>query len=165
MAETPQRPAGPPVPRGTAFLLAQVGARAAERFAERVGELGVRPADVGLLRLIGTRAGLSQRDLAETLGVVPSRVVALVDRLDGLGLVERHRSARDRRHHELRLSARGEELLGRVGTVAAAHEDALLEPLTPEQRETLGRLLGALAYAEGLTPGVHPGYRGGGGRE
>ncbi|WP_433340704.1 MarR family winged helix-turn-helix transcriptional regulator [Streptomyces sp. CA-253872] len=93
--------------------------------------------------------------------MVPSRVVTLVDRLDGLGLVERHRSARDRRQHELRLSARGEELLQRVREAACAHEEALLQPLDEAQRATLTALLTSLAEAEGLTThaGVHPGYR------
>ncbi|MEV0845557.1 MarR family winged helix-turn-helix transcriptional regulator [Streptomyces sp. NPDC049954] len=149
-------------PRGAAFLLAQVGAYAAQRFAERVGELGVSPSDVGLLRLVARRPGLSQRELAGELGVVPSRVVTLIDQLDRGGLVERRRSARDRRHHELHLSPAGEELLARMHEVAADHEDALLTGLDTEERTALRELLGRIAREQDLAPGVHPGYRQGG---
>ncbi|MFD8141957.1 MarR family winged helix-turn-helix transcriptional regulator [Streptomyces sp. NPDC059708] len=146
-------------PRGAAFLLAQIGAHAAGRFAERVAALGLTPADVGLLRMIAGRPGRSQRALAEDLGVVPSRVVRLIDDLEGKGLVERRRSAEDRRNHELHLTAEGGRTLGEVSRAATAHEDALLAALDPEQRGQLLALLGRVAAEQELTPGVHPGYR------
>ena len=46
---------------GSAFLLAQVGAHAAQRFTERIGELDLTPAQVGLLRLVASRPGQSQQ--------------------------------------------------------------------------------------------------------
>lgn len=152
-------PAPAPGPRGAAFLLAQIGAHAAARFAEHIGHLGLVPADVGLLRMIATQPGRSQRALAEDLGVVPSRVVTLIDNLEGKDLVERRRSAEDRRNHELHLTAEGTRALGAVSRAAAAHEDALLAALDPEQRTLLSGLLARIATEQGLTPGVHPGYR------
>ncbi|MFI1656505.1 MarR family winged helix-turn-helix transcriptional regulator [Streptomyces sp. NPDC020472] len=148
-----------PPPRGGAFLLAQLGAHAAGRFGERVGGLGLAPPDVGLLRMIATEPGRSQRSLAADLGVVPSRVVALIDSLEKKGFVERRRSAEDRRHHELYLSEEGRRVLGRVREVAALHEDDLFAALDEEDRARLAALLGRIAEQQGLTPGVHPGYR------
>ncbi|MCP3803377.1 MarR family transcriptional regulator [Allokutzneria sp. A3M-2-11 16] len=142
-----------------AFLLAQLGAHAANRFAERVGELGLTPADVGLLRMIATDPGLSQRALADHLGVVPSRVTALIDQLDRRGLVERRRSAEDRRNYELHLTEEGGRVLARMRPLAAAHEDDLFAALDQEQRSRLAELLRLIADEQGLTAGVHPGYR------
>ncbi|MFD4871420.1 MarR family winged helix-turn-helix transcriptional regulator, partial [Streptomyces sp. NPDC058412] len=105
-------PAPAPAPRGAAFLLAQIGAHAAGRFAERVAALGLTPADVGLLRMVAGQPGRSQRALAEDLGVVPSRVVALIDVLEDKRLVERRRSVEDRRNHELHLTPEGRQTLG-----------------------------------------------------
>ncbi|MER5708983.1 MarR family winged helix-turn-helix transcriptional regulator [Streptomyces sp. NPDC053253] len=150
-------PAAPP--RFGAFLLAQLGAHAAERFGERVGELGLAPPDVGLLRMIAMDPGRSQRSLAADLGVVPSRVVALIDNLEQKGFVERRRSTEDRRHHELYVSEEGGRVLARVREAAAAHEDDLFAALDPEERVRLTALLGRIADQQGLTPGVHPGYR------
>ncbi|MEU0399943.1 MarR family transcriptional regulator [Streptomyces sp. NPDC006197] len=151
--------AAPPPPRGGAFLLAQLGAHAAGRFGERVGELGLAPPDVGLLRMIAMEPGRSQRSLAADLGVVPSRVVALIDNLEKKGFVERRRSTEDRRHHELYVSEDGRRVLGRIREVAALHEDDLFAALDEEDRARLTVLLGRIAEQQGLTPGVHPGYR------
>jgi DNA-binding MarR family transcriptional regulator len=146
-------------PRGTAFLLAQVGAHAATRFAERISELGVIPADVGLLRMIATLPGRSQQSVAEEMGVVPSRVVALVDNLEGKGLVERRRNPQDRRNYELHLTADGTKVMTQMRRVGSAHEDDICAALDDEQRAQLAGLLEAIASQQGLTPGIHPGYR------
>ncbi len=144
---------------GAAFLLAQLGAHAANRFAERISELGLSPSDVGLLRMIGTDPGLSQRALADHLGVVPSRVTALVDQLDRQGLVERRRSTEDRRNYELHLTEEGGSLLGRMRSLGAAHEADICAALDERQRAQLIDLLRLIVDQQGLTAGVHPGYR------
>ena len=148
-----------PRPRGTAFLLAQVGAHAAARFAERISRLGVIPADVGLLRMIANQPGRSQQSLAEELGVVPSRVVALVDSLEGKGLIERQRNPQDRRNHALHLTTQGTHVMTQMRGLGSAHEDDVLAALNDTQRRQLARLLETVATQQGLTPGVHPGYR------
>src|SRR5262245_11034122 len=84
-----------------AFLLAQVGAHAAAKFAERLGPLGLTPAHVGSLRVIAASAGASQQDVAERLRMFPSRLVALVDELQERGLVRRVENPRDRRVYVL----------------------------------------------------------------
>ncbi|MEO3785680.1 MarR family winged helix-turn-helix transcriptional regulator [Actinocorallia sp. B10E7] len=156
----PARPDAPAArPRGTAFLLSQIGAHAAQRFAERVSALGVVPSDVGLLRLISADPGRSQQSLAKELGVVPSRVVTLIDALERKGLVERRRSPRDRRHHELHLTAEGARVMSEMLSLGSAHEDEVCAPLDEDQRAQLTALLETLAAHHGLAPGVHPGYR------
>ncbi|MFI9505696.1 MarR family winged helix-turn-helix transcriptional regulator [Nocardia sp. NPDC052566] len=148
----------PPM-RAVAFQLAQLGAHAAQRFAERIGEIGLTPPDVGLLRMIASEPGRSQRSLAAELGVVPSRVVALIDGLDSRGLVERRRSPTDRRNHELHLTPEAQKLLGRMAEVALAHESDIRGALSDAEYEQLADLLGRIAGQQGLTPGVHPGYQ------
>ena len=146
-------------PRGVAFLLSQVGAHAAQRFAERIGALGVSPADVGLLRMIAAQPGRSQRSLAEEMGVVASRVVVLIDSLERKGLVERRREPQNRRNHALHLTTAGREVMAAVRELRPAHEDEMVAGLNAEQRAQLEMLLGIIAERQGLAPGVHPGYR------
>jgi DNA-binding MarR family transcriptional regulator len=145
-------------PQSTAFLLAQVGAHAAAKFAERLAALDLVPSHAGTLRLIRASSGISQQELSSRLGVAPSRLVALVDELEGRGLVERRESAGDRRAHSLHLTRRGIEVLESIGKIARAHDDATCAALTAAERETLGTLLGRIADQQGLTPGVHPGF-------
>jgi DNA-binding MarR family transcriptional regulator len=146
-------------PRGAAFLLTQIGTHAASRFAERVAQLGLTPPDVGLLRMIAGQPGRSQQSLAADLGVVPSRVVALIDNLDHKGLVERRRSTEDRRNYELHLTPEATRVMGEMRQLAAAHEDDICSALDDDQRAQLTTLLELIADQQGLTPGVHPGYR------
>ncbi|MGD9527514.1 MarR family winged helix-turn-helix transcriptional regulator [Pseudonocardia sp.] len=144
---------------GAAFLLAQLGAHAARRFADRVAELDLTPPQAGLLRAVAARPGQSQQALAAHLGTPPTRLVALVDGLEERGAVERRRNPGDRRLYALYLTPAGEELLAAVGRVAAAHEEAMLAALDDEERTQLRTLLGRLVTDQGLTAGVHPGYR------
>src|SRR5215469_15364673 len=100
---------------GAAFLLAQVGAHAAAKFAERLEPLKLSPGRAGILRAIGAEPGLSQQDLADLLGMFPSRLVLVLDELEGAGLVQRRANARDRRTYALHLTGRGNEILQQVG--------------------------------------------------
>jgi DNA-binding MarR family transcriptional regulator len=142
-----------------AFLLAQLGANAASQFAERLRVLNLAPSDAGILRLLSVAAGLSQQDLAGRLNIHPSRLVAILDELEKRGFVERRPNPDDRRLYSLHLTTGGEEVLTRIGKVAREHQDALLAALTSNERETLGTLLLKVADQQGLTRGVHPGYR------
>jgi DNA-binding MarR family transcriptional regulator len=142
------------------FLLSQVGAFAAARFAERLAALGLQPGDVGVLRLIALDAGLSQQALAGKLGVVPSRVVVLIDDLEKKGLVARLRSAKDRRNYELSLTDAGKDVMAQMREIGSAHEEDVVRALSASERRTLGTLLTKIAESHQLIPDVHPGYRG-----
>ena len=148
-----------PRPTGAAFLLAQLGAHAADRFAERIEGLGVAPRHAGILRVISTTPACNQRLLAKRLGVLPSRMVILLDELTEKGLLERKRSTKDRRHSEIILTRRGQRMLEKLSRLAAEHEADLCAALTAKECEQLAALGRKIVHQQGLTPDVHPGYR------
>src|ERR1700726_811035 len=84
---------------GVAFLLAQLGAHAAAAFAERIRPLALTPPQAGVLRLLAQFPGQSQRELADALQMHAPRLVALIDELEGRGLVARERDPHDRRNY------------------------------------------------------------------
>lgn len=129
------------------------------RFAERLARFDLAPPHTGLLRTVAVQPGRSQRALAEQLGLVPSRLVVLVDELESAGLIERRRDPGDRRHYLLHLTDAGVERVREIGAVAMEHGAELLAPLSARERADLTRLLTGLATHHGLAPGVHPGYR------
>jgi DNA-binding MarR family transcriptional regulator len=141
-----------------AFLLAQIGAHAAAKFAERLAPLGLAPQHAGALRLIASSDGLSQRQLGEMLGALPSRVVALVDDLERRGLVERQDDPGDRRSYALRLTDKGQQAFRAIRRIAREHEEAICAGLNVQEREQLKTLLERVSDQQGLTPGVHPGF-------
>jgi DNA-binding MarR family transcriptional regulator len=141
-----------------AFLLSQVGAHASARFGERVAVLGLSAPHTGILFRLSASEGVSQRSLARALGVMPSRLVDLLDELEQRGLVERRNDPDDRRVYALHLTRRGRLALQSVVRISQEHQDALLAALSPVERATLASLLKRVADEQGLLPGVHPGY-------
>ncbi len=157
----PAPQAGPPGRGpGNSFLLAQLGAHAGQRFAQRISELSLTPAQAGLLRLVAWSPGQSQQAIAKQLGTPPSRLVLLVDGLEDRGLLERRRNPGDRRHYALYLTGDGSRFMAELGRIGGAHEADLMTGLSPQEQDVLHGLLTRLAEAQGLAAGVHPGYRG-----
>jgi len=144
---------------GVAFLLAQLGHHAAERFTERIAALDLTPPHAGILRAIAAAPGRSQQALSTQLGLLPSRVVAFVDDLEEGGYLERRPNPDDRRQYALYLTAAGKELMVKVSRIARQHDRAITSGLSDSQRAQLRELLATLAAQQGLTPGIHPGYR------
>jgi DNA-binding MarR family transcriptional regulator len=131
---------------------------AAASFAARLSTLGLSPPDAGILRVLSQSEGLSQQQLATALAAHASRLVALVDALEGKGLVERRDDPADRRSYALHLTAKGKSMLERVARVGREHNEALCASLTRDEHEQLATLLGRMAQQQGLTAGVHPGF-------
>ncbi|MGI8678083.1 MAG: MarR family winged helix-turn-helix transcriptional regulator [Jatrophihabitans sp.] len=143
----------------SAFLLAQLGAHAAQIFGRLVAEVDLSPPLAGLLRAVATGPGRSQQEIATQLGTPPARMVALVDDLDERGLVERRRNPDDRRLNALYLTDTGQSTLKTLGRIAGQHDNLLLAALDQTEREQLHDLLTRVVTQQGLARGVHPGYR------
>jgi DNA-binding MarR family transcriptional regulator len=141
-----------------AFLLSQVGAHAAMRYAQKLGPLNLDPPHIGILRALSETAGMSQQQLATLLGLHPSRLVSLVDDLETRGLAERRESPDDRRTHALALTEEAKKTLAEAFRIAAKHQDELCAALDAKEREQLASLLERIAEQQGLRPGVHPGF-------
>lgn len=142
---------------GAAFLLSQVGMHSSRLWRERMGELGLDPRHVVLLRLVGAEEGRSQLALGNQMGLPPSRMVAFVDELERLGLLERRANPDDRRVRALYLTAKGRQTLEAVMKMSAEHEKELTSGLSEPQVKRLRHLLSRMVEEQGLTPGVHPG--------
>src|SRR5689334_22824953 len=102
---------GDRAPSSIAFLLSQVGILASQRFARRIAEVGLHPPQFRVMNMIDAAEGCSQQAIAEAIGAPPSRMVAIVDELEQLGLLERRPHPTDRRVHALYLTTEGRKLL------------------------------------------------------
>jgi DNA-binding MarR family transcriptional regulator len=138
------------------FLVAQLGAHAHRRFAERLAALDLHPREFGMLSHLAASEGQSQQALSVALGIHRSAMVALVDDLERRGLAERRRDPADRRAYSLYLTPRGRKVLARAERVAQEHEAELLRGLNASERSRLIALLQRVSEANGLAPGVHP---------
>ncbi|MGY1633584.1 MarR family winged helix-turn-helix transcriptional regulator [Geodermatophilus sp. SYSU D01186] len=100
-----------------------------------------------LLLACDSRDGMSQRDLAEALGLDPSQVVLLVDELTTAGLVERRPSTTDRRAKLVCATAAGRAARASAQRAAAAAHAEQLQELSDDERDQLRGLLGRLVRA------------------
>ncbi|MDX1485918.1 MAG: MarR family transcriptional regulator [Alphaproteobacteria bacterium] len=116
-------------------------------FLESVGAAGISPGQFGVLVLIKENSGLSQSALAKALGIERSTMVAVIDRLEGQGWVERVTSETDRRSYALRLTSEGTAFLARVTPLVRRHERAIAAGLEAGERRLLIDLLDRLAAA------------------
>ncbi|MDP6342068.1 MAG: MarR family transcriptional regulator [Alphaproteobacteria bacterium] len=114
-------------------------------FAEALADCNITPGQFGVLVLIDANPGLNQTRLGNALGIDRSTVVAVIDRLEGRGLVERAPAPADRRSYALRLSDQGTELLARGRGLVREHEGRIAEGLTEEEQRLLVDLLRRLS--------------------
>ena len=129
----------------TGFLMRKVSTASFQAFAEIVGAHGLHPMHFGMLMMIAAEEPVSQQELSQRTGIDPSTMVARMDVLDELGLVDRLRSGDDRRSYEIRLSAEGRELLTELRKEATEHGERFFAPLTKPERRQLHELLSKLA--------------------
>jgi DNA-binding MarR family transcriptional regulator len=138
-------PSHPAVDVYTGFLLRKVSTAWFAVFSEVAGAHGLHPMHFGMLSILEAEEPISQGELSRRTGVDPSTMVARMDMLDELGLVERERGTGDRRSYEIRLSPAGRKLLKELRGEAKAHADRFLAPLSKSERQEFHDLLAKLA--------------------
>lgn len=99
----------------------------------------------------GDLAGLSQTELATTVGVSAGQVSSLVESLRRGGWTELETSAGDRRRHAWRLTAAGQQLLEQGWQALLERSVEWDRQLSPDERAELGQLLARLQTA--VAPG------------
>jgi DNA-binding MarR family transcriptional regulator len=119
-----------------------------------LAETGLRVRQYSVLALASdTAEGVTQRDLAQFLGLDPSQVVALVDELAAAGLVSRNAPAADRRTRVVAATEAGRQARECAAALAQRAVGASLQALTGEDQAALRALLSrALAGAEHAAP-------------
>jgi DNA-binding MarR family transcriptional regulator len=129
----------------TGFLISRVGMLAQREFAGKIASIGLNPRMWGALSVLDHEGPITQQALGQSIGIDPSSMVATIDELEAIGLVERRRHPSDRRAHALHVTPQGRELLVRGRALAAEAQEALLTGLDAAERAELHRLLLAIA--------------------
>ena len=91
-------------------------------FSASMAELDLTQKQVAVLELIANNANVSQIDLAAALGTDRATMMALIDRLESRGVVERRPSQTDKRRQILSLTAEGTATLASAREAVATHE-------------------------------------------
>ncbi|MDE2219695.1 MAG: MarR family transcriptional regulator [Gammaproteobacteria bacterium] len=99
------------LPRFLGFNLRRAHLCSWRRYVAVIGENNIRPGLFSLLVLVGSNPGIAQIELGTHLGIDKASIVALLDRLEKDGMLDRHRSTRDRRRQGIFLTERGAQAL------------------------------------------------------
>jgi DNA-binding MarR family transcriptional regulator len=106
---------------------------------------GLTQSQAELLRLVGRRPGISVREAAEELSLVPNTASTLVSKLAADGLLIRDADADDRRIGRLRLTTPAQRIADRSRAARRATLAGVLGDLDTEQIDRLESGLGVLA--------------------
>jgi len=142
------------------FLLSTLGYRSHAMWEERLEPLGLTSRQTATLLHVARADGLSQLQLARTLRIAPSRVVALADELERRGLLKRRSDPTDRRVRLLRLTRSGRAMVHTLTEVTDAHEAWLTTGLDDAEREQLLTLLKKVAAGLEVSETAHTGIGG-----
>jgi DNA-binding MarR family transcriptional regulator len=129
------------------YLLKHTQLRLIEASAHALAPFGIDGRELAVLSVLATGSPLSQLEAAGKLGVDRTTMVALIDTLEARGLVERRRSAQDRRKNTVQLTPTGQDRLRRAEQARQEMERQFLAPLSASDAEALVRALQALVIA------------------
>lgn len=125
----------------TSYLLSKVGKNARGLLAERLAVKELRLWHMATLAALADFGPHAQRDLAQRLAIHTSDMTKLLDELAAQGHVTRDRDPADRRKVLVTVTPAGRDALAALIDEAEAVQDAILAPLSTDERTLLHGLL------------------------
>ena len=126
------------------YLLKHVQLRFFELGATALEPLGINGREAAVLRAIADRYPVSQGEIARAMNVDRTTMVALIDDLQGKGLVGRRQDPDDRRKNAVELTDAGLDAARRAAGAVERAERDFLAPLSAAEAAQFKRTLRAL---------------------
>ncbi len=131
-----------------AFLLKHAWLRIAAAIGRALAPYGIDGRELAVLTVLAGEESLSQQQAAQRLAIDRTTMVAMVDGLEGKGLVERHPHPEDRRRNVVELTVAGRQTLREATKVRDDAERRFLAPLGEAETKRLKEALHTLNSAE-----------------
>ncbi len=127
------------------FHVARAAVTTYDAFERHLGTpFGLRKVEFSLLMLLLANEGVSPKPLARALRITSPKLTALLDGLQGRGLIERRPNPLDGRSQHVVLTREGERLSRQAEAASRTMERELLSHLSPAEHAMLIELLGKL---------------------
>jgi len=110
-------------------------------FAEACADLGLSPGLFAVLEVVYRNPGLTQTAVSKALGTDRSAMVAAIDKLESMNLLERRPSENDRRSYALYATEHCQAWYPSAEDKVKLHEEKVLTNLDSGEREQLLALL------------------------
>jgi MarR family transcriptional regulator, organic hydroperoxide resistance regulator len=117
------------------------------RLDERLAAHGISTSTWSFLRRLWDEDGMTQKELADALGLSPPTAVSAIDNLERRGFVERRLNGSDRRKRHIFLTARARQLVAELRPLAADVNNIAVADLTASEVRELKRLLRIVSTA------------------
>jgi DNA-binding MarR family transcriptional regulator len=136
-----RRKARPATSHRLAYLFKHAERLMADLHVEALAPFDIHGRDLGVLLAIDRFESASQQEVAESLGVDRTTMVAIIDALEAKGIIVRRPDPEDRRRNVVEMTQDGQTLLREATAASDVAEAELLAPLNREESEQLRTLL------------------------
>lgn len=132
----------------TGFLVNELARLLREKTAVAIGELDLRPRQLGLLLVLRDEGPMPQQELGERLGMDRTTVMQFVLELEGANILARKDHPEDGRAYQVSLTAHGRRLASVAYERVQGVERDTLDVLSASERKIFTGLLRRLLAAE-----------------
>ncbi|HAE02405.1 MAG TPA: MarR family transcriptional regulator [Rhodospirillaceae bacterium] len=133
------------------YWLRMVSNHISAAFAAKLADKGVTVAEWCVMRALYDTDAIPPSHLAQGMGLTRGAITKLADRLIAKSLILRQANAQDGRAQTLTLTDMGRALVPDLAALADFNDAEFFDALTPEERETLMRLLKSLTQRSQIT--------------
>ena len=101
---------------------------------EGLGNMGIHPGQLPMIKLLGEESGLSQREISDKLHVKPPTVAVSLKRMELAGLIERKADEKDQRISRIFLNVKGRALSQRLTEIIEKNEAVAFGDFTESEK-------------------------------
>lgn len=112
--------------------------------AMRMEDMELNPSQAGILFILNGHGRLSQRQLAQKIGITPPSMTVALRKLEELGFIQKEPDDKDQRIIRIRLSENGKDCIERLKSILEEMEEILYQGFSVEERLLFWRLLLAM---------------------
>lgn len=107
----------------------------------RMEDMELNPSQAGILFILNNQGRLSQRQLAEKIGITPPSMTVTLRKLEERGFITKEPDERDQRILRICLSEAGKECIEKIKSIMKDMEELLYRGFSVEERLLFQRLL------------------------
>jgi DNA-binding MarR family transcriptional regulator len=127
------------------YRLARIYGRELKKTADHLRQWNISAAQFDVLAQVGSKEGLTQKELADRLFVTQGNITQLLDKMTKLGLIEKSRIGRSK---ILSLTPEGRKFYSRVVPKQELYQSKQFDVLTDEEKQQLLKLLRKLDHTK-----------------
>lgn len=108
---------------------------------KRMEDVGLKPSQAGVLFVLNCEGRLSQRELAEKIGITPPSMTVALRKLEDQGYIVKEPDKEDQRIIRILLSDKGKECIEELKEIMDSMEELLFQGISPEEKMFFRRLI------------------------